>query len=199
MDGDSTTQTLSHRQRPTRSIYCNNNKIAILVRNKWNTSHVEQMGHITCGTTGTHHVWNNWNTSRAEQMEHITCGTNGTHHVADGRTFHSHFYSIPLCLNRMLGLHQFLTEAGQSTTRQLDNYQSLQMSKLGAPISKIFPLAKHKTDTVPVPMASPARGDCGLFVLLELLVGLQEFLDQMMTVQCSFPPISNSCLFKKWK
>ena len=59
---------------------------------------------------------------------------------------------------------------------------------------KITPLAKHKTDTVPVPMARPARGGSRLFIFLKLFVSIIELVDQVAAVQCSFSPVTDSCL-----
>ena len=59
---------------------------------------------------------------------------------------------------------------------------------------KITLLAKHKTDTVPVPMARPARGGSRLFVFLKLFVSITELVDQVAAVQCSFSPVTDPCL-----
>lgn len=56
------------------------------------------------------------------------------------------------------------------------------------------PLAIHKTDTVPVPMALPARGGSRLLILLELFVSFTELVDQVAAVQSTLSPVTDSCL-----
>ena len=52
-------------------------------------------------------------------------------------------------------------------------------------------MAQQGSDTVPVPVAGPAGGSSALLVLLQLLVGVFEPLDQVTALKGTAPPITD--------
>lgn len=99
----------------------------------------------------------------------------------------------------MMEWHKITVKHSSQLYKHWVNPRSKSINAWSSKLTRLSPRTKHKTDTVPVPMARPARGGSRFFILFELCICFAEFVYKVTTVKRTFSPVTNSCLKMKKK